>query len=140
MTPRLGWKRQRRTSRRKRIKWMATGRGKLPMKAYRNELRIALQVSIGRDAGQEILELPYPSPHDEELIKLAGRALKGRNLQTFAWLYSCKHSIEKVQEMFMDYLEVEVTAESVERYARDAKSRILSEMKGRPPEGGRRGR
>ena len=102
------------------------------MKAYRNELRIALLASVGRDAGEEILALEYPSAVDEEIIKLAGRALKGRNLQTFAWLYSCKHSIEKVQEMFMDYLETEVTAETVERYARDAKSRVCSEMNRRP--------
>lgn len=100
------------------------------MLEYRNELRIAYRASQGRDAEDGELELQYPSAVDREIIRLAGRELRGRALQTFAWLYSCKHSWEAVQEMFLKHLAVEIQVDAVQRYGRDAKKRMLDRMSG----------
>jgi hypothetical protein len=95
---------------------------------YRNDLRIVFSASRGALLEEDELSRPYPSALDEDIIRIGGLALRGRELQTFTFLYSCKDSWEDVQMMFLKHLRVELTVESLQRYSRNAKKRIMDKL------------
>lgn len=99
------------------------------MKEYRNELRYHAAMLVHKRAPtRSELEAPVDSPLDAAITDVARRyKLRGRALQTFGWLYRC-HSVEEIQVLLLETLDAEVDAESVERYARDAKKRLIDAM------------
>ena len=96
---------------------------------YKNELRIAAHVRKGTVRLPDLNPTPgYESPLDNEIIACAGNCLKGQKLLAFFWAYHCAHSWSDIQLNFARHLKSELDQKTVERYARDAATRILEKL------------
>jgi hypothetical protein len=99
------------------------------MIAYKNELRIKVNARKGTVAEPDLSPVPgYETPLDKEIIACAGRNLKGQRLTAFFWAYHCLHSWEDILMHFFTHLKNELHVNTVQRYARDAATRILDQI------------
>lgn len=96
---------------------------------YKNELRIRVHARKGT------VEMPdlnstagYESQLDKEIIACASKCVKGQKLVAFFLAYHCVNTWEDIQMHFLKHLRSELNVESVQRYARDAASRITDRI------------
>jgi hypothetical protein len=99
------------------------------MLEYKNQLRLQASLRKGSVNEPDLNPKPgYESELDKEIIRLAGKHLKGRNLNAFFWAYHCVNSWEAIQMKFFNHLNCELEVGTIQRYARNAANTILGRI------------
>jgi hypothetical protein len=99
------------------------------MKEYKNQLRLQVSLRKGSVTEPDLNATPgYESDLDKEIIRCAGKHIKGQNLNAFFWAYHCVNSWEEIQMKFFTHLNCELDVSTIQRYARNAANRILERI------------